>query len=177
MLKSVKLKRLIQEPVPQTCKTMKKKKNRLLCRGRRGKRGNNDLTQSLSVFRGELLDQFLKRGQLLPVNQVELLNEEDEVFEGGVEMGLLLQLDDRVKVLVVNMSIDPEKPLQDGLRHRHEVLWERNAYFRREKCFIIELILNPGHQVINVLWSRALDWLFNVGPIGPVVLILGSSRH
>lgn len=52
------------------------------------------------------------------------LNKEDEVFEGGVQMGLLLQLDDRVKVLVVDVSIDTEQALQDGLRHGHEVLWE-----------------------------------------------------
>lgn len=56
------------------------------------------------------------------------LDEEDEVFEGGVEVGLLLQLDDRVKVLVVNVSVDAEQPFQDRLRHRHEVLWERDAW-------------------------------------------------
>lgn len=43
--------------------------------------------------------------------------------------------------------------------------------FWREKCFIIKLILNPGHQVIDVLWSRTFDWLFNVGSISPMVFI------
>lgn len=64
----------------------------------------------------------------MTVNSCTHLNEEDEVFERGVEMGLLLQLDDGVKVLVVNVSVDAEQPLQDRLRHRHEVLWERDAW-------------------------------------------------
>lgn len=55
------------------------------------------------------------------------LNEEDEVFEGGVEVGLLLQLHDRVKVLVVDVGVDPEQALQDGLGHRHEVALEGHA--------------------------------------------------
>lgn len=45
------------------------------------------------------------------------LNKKDEVFEGGVEMGLFLQLDHGVKVLVVNVSVDAEQPLQDRLCH------------------------------------------------------------
>ena len=49
------------------------------------------------------------------------LNKKDEVFERRVEVGLLLQLHDRVKVLVVYVGVDPEQALQDGLCHRHEV--------------------------------------------------------
>lgn len=55
------------------------------------------------------------------------LNKEDEVFEGRVEVGLLLQLHDRVKVLVVNVSVDSEQALQNGLGHRHEVPLEGDA--------------------------------------------------
>lgn len=59
--------------------------------------------------------------------QVSHLNKEDEVFERRVEVGLLLQLHDRVKVLVVDVSIDSEQALQDGLRHIQEVLLEWDA--------------------------------------------------
>lgn len=45
------------------------------------------------------------------------LNKKDEVFERRVEVGLLLQLDDGVEVLVVDVSVDSEQALQDGLRH------------------------------------------------------------
>lgn len=59
------------------------------------------------------------------------LDEEDKVLERGVEMGLLLELDDRVKVLVVDVGVDPEQTLQDGLGHRHEVLGEGHSCRRR----------------------------------------------
>lgn len=46
------------------------------------------------------------------------------MFEGCVEVGLLLQLHDRVKVLVVDVGVDPEQPLQNRLGHGHEVTLE-----------------------------------------------------
>lgn len=49
------------------------------------------------------------------------LNKKDEVFERRVEVGLLLQLHHRVKVLVVDVSVHPEQTLQNGLCHRHKV--------------------------------------------------------
>lgn len=55
------------------------------------------------------------------------LNKENEVLEGGVEVGLLLQLHHRVKMLVVDVSVNPEQTLQDGFGHRHEVLRKRNS--------------------------------------------------
>lgn len=49
------------------------------------------------------------------------LNKENKVLKGGVEVGLLLQLHHGVKVLVVNMGINPEETLQNSLCHRHKV--------------------------------------------------------
>lgn len=61
------------------------------------------------------------------------LNKEDEVFEGCVEVGLLLQLHDWVKVLVVDVSIDSEQALQDGLCHWHEVSLEGDTLVTGQK--------------------------------------------
>lgn len=55
------------------------------------------------------------------------LNKENEMLEGGVEVGLLLQLHHRVKMLVVDVSVNPEQTLQDGFGHGHEVLGEGNS--------------------------------------------------
>lgn len=49
------------------------------------------------------------------------------MLEGGVEVGLLLQPHDRIEVLVVDVGVDTEQPLQDRLGHRHEVLGKRDA--------------------------------------------------
>lgn len=86
----------------------------------------------LSVLRSKLLNQVLQWGKLSPVDKVELLDKENEVLEGGVEVGLLLQVDDGVEVLVVDVGVDAEQPLQDGLGHRHEVLGERHTNFGGE---------------------------------------------
>lgn len=117
-------------------------------------------------------------------------------------MGFLLQLHDRVKVLMINVSVNSEQALQNGLSHRHEVLRKGNTctgehsilpfqmccvqairmthrevvmslgtYFGRKQSLFVQLILNPRHQIINVLGSRALDRLLNVGPVRPMILV------
>lgn len=55
------------------------------------------------------------------------LDKEDEVLEWCIQMGLLLQLDDSIKVLVVYVGIHPEQTLQDGFGNRHEVLRKGDA--------------------------------------------------
>ena len=69
----------------------------------------------------------------IQMSEIVYLNEKDEVFERRVEVGLLLQLHDRVKVLVVDVSVDPEQALQDGLRHGHKVALKRDALEREER--------------------------------------------
>ena len=83
--------------------------------------------ESLSVFGTQLLNEFLQRSQLPPVDQVEFLHKEDKVLEGGVEVCLLLQPHDGIEVLVVNVGIHTEESLQDGLGHRHEVVGKRDT--------------------------------------------------
>lgn len=140
--------------------------------------GGDDTTWGCSSVLGpKLFNQILQRGKLAPVNEVELLDKEDEVFEGGVEVSLLLQLHHRVKMLMVDVSVNSEQALQDSLGHRHEVLRERHSYLGREKSLIVQLVLHPGHQIVNVFGSRALDGLLNVCAVSPVVFIPWSSRH
>ena len=40
-----------------------------------------------------------------------------------------------------------------------------------ENVLIVELLLYPRHEVIDVLWSRALDWLLYCCAVCPVVFI------
>lgn len=48
------------------------------------------------------------------------------------------------------------------------------TYFWRKQSLVVQLVLNPRHQIINVLWSRALNRLLNVGPVRPMILV---SKH
>lgn len=67
------------------------------------------------------------------------------MLEGSVEVSLLLQLHHRVKMLVVDVSVNPEQTLQDGFGHRHEVLWKRDScgkkLKRHEKSFSNNIVL------------------------------------
>lgn len=45
------------------------------------------------------------------------------------------------------------------------------TYLGGEKCLIVQLILHPGHQVVDVLGRGAFDRLLNIGAISPVILI------
>lgn len=66
------------------------------------------------------------------------LNKENKVLKGGVEVGLLLQLHHGVKVLVVNMGINPEETLQNSLCHRHKVFgkWDTCNGIHTDQSFI-----------------------------------------
>lgn len=71
------------------------------------------------------------------------------------------------------MESVPKHLLEDGLNNHLEVLWERNIDFGRKNTFIIQLILDPGHQIVNILRSRTGNWFFDLDSISPQVLIPG----
>lgn len=55
-------------------------------------------------------------------------DEIDEMLEGGIEMGGLVQELNLPEVNIVNVRVDPKKTFQNGLRHFEEVGRERHAY-------------------------------------------------
>jgi len=79
------------------------------------------------VLTRQFVYELLQRGKFAFVDEAELLYEEDEVFEGRVEVGFLLQLDHLREVLVVDVCVHAEQALQDRLRHRKEVARERHT--------------------------------------------------
>jgi hypothetical protein len=49
------------------------------------------------------------------------LDKENEVFEAGVEMGLLPQSTNLLEVGVVHVGIDPKEPFVHSSNHLHEI--------------------------------------------------------
>ena len=64
------------------------------------------------ILARELFNELLEWCELSALYQVELLDEVDEMFEGGVEVSLLAQLHHLLEVLVVDVCVHPEQPLQ-----------------------------------------------------------------
>jgi len=78
---------------------------------------------------------------------------------------------------MVDMSIDTKQSLEDGFDNLLEILWKWYAYFGWEDCFIIQLVLHPRHEIINIFWCRHLNGFLNSCAISPMILVLGASRH
>ena len=82
-----------------------------------------------------------------------------------------------LKMLVINVGVDSEESLQDQLSNGDKVPREGNSDLAGEESLVINLVLYPGHQVVNILWGRALDWLLDVFPVRPVIFILRPCGH
>ena len=80
-------------------------------------------------------------------------------------------------MLVINVGVDSEESFQDQLSNRDKVAREGNSDLAGEESLVINLILYPGHQVVDILGRRALDWFLDVFPVRPVIFILRPSRH
>jgi len=92
-------------------------------------------------------------------------------------MGLLAQRHHFCEVLVVDVRIHAEQSLQYGLSGGVKVLWKRHADLGRKQGFVVQLVLHPGHQIVNVLGGAAFDGLLHGQTVGPVVFVFRSSRH
>ena len=73
-------------------------------------------------------------------------------------------------MLVIHVSVDPEKPLEDGLGVCEEIIWEGDSNLAGEEGLVIQLILDPGHEEVDVFWCGALNWLLHLITICPVIL-------
>lgn len=92
-------------------------------------------------------------------------------------MGLFAQSHDLGKMLMINVCIDAEEALQNGFRYGLKVFGKRHANFRGEKRLIVQLILNPRHEIIDILWRTTFDWFLNRLPVCPMILVLWTCRH
>ena len=73
-------------------------------------------------------------------------------------------------MLVIHVGVNPEKPLEDGLGVCEEIIWEGDSYLAWEEGLVVQLILDPGHQKVDVLGGGALDRLLHLVAICPVIL-------
>jgi hypothetical protein len=97
-----------------------------------------------------LLNQLGQGSQLLGIDKVELVDKIDEMLETGVQVSLRRQKHDVLEMRVVDMRIDTEQALEDNLNDVQEIFREGHTQGTRENFLIIQLVLNPGHQEVNV---------------------------
>ena len=80
-----------------------------------------------------------------------MIDEVDEVFEASVEVSLRREQHDVLEVSVVDVRVHSEQPLEDHLDNVQEVLGEGHTNRTREDLLVVQLILHPSHQEVDVL--------------------------
>ena len=78
---------------------------------------------------------------------------------------------------VVDVCVDSEQSFEDDLDDCLEVAWEGYSEGAREDFLVVQLILHPCHQEVNVFSGADLEWCLDVVTISPQVLILWPCRH
>lgn len=130
------------------------------------------------------LDEVLQGPVVLLADQVKLPAEEHVMFQAGIEVALQAELRDLVEVVAVDVRVDAQEALEDGLDQVGELLRERRADLGREDVVVVEEVLDPVHQVLHVLARGQQHGLLQRnGAVGhqrgvlPQVLVLVGGDH
>ena len=91
------------------------------------------------------------------------------MLEARVEVWLEPQLDDDRVVVAVDMCVNTIQAFEDVTEKSREGLREWDADSAREHLLIVDVALNPRHQVLDILWCGHLCRLLVVLAILPEV--------
>jgi hypothetical protein len=124
------------------------------------------------------IDQVSHRApEVASIGQMMFVYKQDIMFEAGIQMRLQSKLyHDRV-VVAIDMSVNSEQALENLLDHSWKRLREWNADFAWEHRLVVNVALDPGHQMLDILWGRHLGRSLELVCILPKVFesIHGSS--
>lgn len=86
---------------------------------------------------------------------MEFTNKNNEMPEACVEMSFCIEvIEDGTIMRMINVCIDTEEAFEHGADGRNEVEGKRVAYLCWKYAFVIQIFLNPFHQLIDISWSR-----------------------
>jgi len=105
------------------------------------------------------------------------INEENVVLETGVEVSLKTQLSNNRVMVAVDMSIDTVHSFEDLSNHAWEGFRELNTYSAGKYSLIVNVALDPAHQMFDISWCGHLRRAFVVLGILPKVLELIGGLH
>ena len=97
------------------------------------------------------MDQLGKGLELYGIYENKFVDKVDEVLEASVEVVFCREEHEVVEVCVVDVSIHSEDTLENDLYDIVEIFWEGNTEGTGEYFLVIKLVLDPGHQEIDVL--------------------------
>merc|ERR1711974_423848 len=110
-----------------------------------------------TLLAGQVLDEVFQRSHFLSRHEVELGDKVVVVLEAGVEVSLLAEVDNLLKVGVVDVGVDTEQALEDLLDLKDEVPGEGEIRRWGEELLVVQLGLDPLHELVHVLGRSAHD--------------------
>jgi len=106
-----------------------------------------------------------------------LIDEKDIMLEAGIEVRFKTKLPDYWVVMAIDMGVHSVHSLENLPNHAGEGFRKLDANSTWEYSFIVNVALNPGHQMFNVRGSRHLCGTFVVLSVLPEVLELICRLH
>jgi hypothetical protein len=88
--------------------------------------------------------------EILSARTVVLINEENIMFEASVEVSLETKLTNNGIMVTIDVGVDAVHPLENLSNHAGEGFWEWHANSAGKHSFVVNVALNPSHQVFNI---------------------------
>jgi hypothetical protein len=99
-----------------------------------------------------------------------LVNEENVMFEASVEVSLKAKLTNDGIMVAIYVGVDTVHPLKYLSDHAGEGFWEWHADSAGEHSFVVNIALDPSHQVFDISWRWHFGWPFVILRILPEIL-------
>lgn len=109
--------------------------------------------------------------ELLLFDEIEFLDEEDEMTTASIDVSSEVLLFDVVRMRKVEMRVDAEETAINILDNSSEVLGEGHVRFLREQGRVLQLLLDPAHQCIDIVGSTERNRLLDLHSIRPFVFV------
>ena len=106
-----------------------------------------------------------------------LVDEQDVLLEAGVEVGLEAQLADDGVVMAVDVGVDAVHALEDLADQGREGLGEGHADAAGHDGLVVDVALDPGHELLDVGGRGHLGRALEVLVVLPQVLELVGRLH
>jgi hypothetical protein len=89
-----------------------------------------------------------------------LIHEQDVVLEARIKMWLKAQVHNDRVVVAIDVGVDSVESFEELAEGRREVFRKGDTDAGREGCFVINIRLYPGHQVLDVFGRGHLGGAF-----------------
>jgi len=132
----------------------------------------------ISITPKHVLHQIPERApEVFATCEVMLVNEQDVVLEAGIKMWLQPEVDNYWVVVAIDVRVDSVESLEELANEGREGLREGDTNSAWKYLLVVDIALNPCHEMFNVLWSWHLGGSLVVLIVLPEVFEFVRGLH